>query len=141
MFRFTIRDIRYRLRTLIVLVAVGHPVLFAGCSGTHSPSTPVPKRITTTPARKAEILQAAGEVKPGMTPMEVEQLVGKPDEVLPLYEPVIKNPKQIGTTHWYIIEGSADELSHSKAVRVSFDLEDRVTSVVRLRVDDGPPAP
>jgi hypothetical protein len=101
---------------------------------------PVATQISTNPARKAELLQAAEEVKPGMTLGEVEQLTGKPDEVRPFFEPVMKNPKQLGTTHWYIIEGRTEELANSKAVRVSFDIEDRVTSVERLGVDDGPSA-
>jgi hypothetical protein len=129
---------QYRLRTLLIVLAVG---LFAGCSGTNRPAASTGTQISTSPARESEILQTAGEIKPGMTAAEVEQLMGKPDGVRPLYEPVMKNPKQVGTTHWYILEGNTEELATSKAVRVALDLEDRVTSVERLRTDGGPPAP
>jgi hypothetical protein len=122
--------------------ALGLVLLFAECSCTKRPPARVPQPIRASPARKAEIVQAADKVRPGMTLVEVEQLMGKPDEERPLFESVLKNPKQIGTTRWYIVEGSIDDLSNSKAVRVSFDLEDRVTSVDRLDgVDSGPAAP
>jgi hypothetical protein len=129
---------QFRLRTLLIVLAVG---LFAGCSGTNRPTASTGTQISTSPAREAEILQAAGELKPGMTAAEVEQLMGEPDGVQPLYEPVIKNPKQVGITNWYILEGSTAELAASKAVRVALDLEDRVTRVDRLRVDGASPAP
>ncbi|MBK8126081.1 MAG: hypothetical protein IPK56_05140 [Elusimicrobia bacterium] len=83
--------------------------------------------------RKTSIEQGYAKIKIGMTPKQVEECVGNPDEVNPLYEPKIKNPKQIGITYWYWIErrqetGNANERGE-KLVRVSFDLKNQVTAV------------
>jgi hypothetical protein len=133
---------RFRLRTLLIVLAVGPVLLAGGCgSGTVQPAAPAAKPLRASPQREAEILRGSGDIKSGMTAADVERLVGTPDQVLPLYEPVVKNAKQIGTTHWYIIEESSDKPANSKAVRVSFDLDGRVTAIDRLGFDNSPLAP
>ncbi len=60
-------------------------------------------------------------------------VLGEPDEIRTLHEPKVKNGKIVGYTHWYIIRrlvknGSAAQKQES-LVRVSFDLDDRVSKV------------
>jgi len=63
----------------------------------------------------------------GMSGSEVIGILGEPDETHPLYEPKIKQPTQIGYTHWYLIQrlkenGSVIE-KQEKAVRITYDLD------------------
>jgi hypothetical protein len=72
-------------------------------------------------------------ITPGVSATEVIKLLGKPDETHPLFEPKIKNPNQIGFTHWYLIQrlkevGSMNE-KQEKLVRISYDLNWNVTAV------------
>jgi hypothetical protein len=85
------------------------------------------------PERASTIQTAYVRVVTLMTPAEVKAILGEPDEIRPLYEPAIKNPKVIGHTYWYVIrrrarDGSANEKDES-LVRVSFDLADRVSHI------------
>jgi hypothetical protein len=48
-----------------------------------------------------------------------------PDEIHPLYEPEIFNPKRIGKTYWYVLEGRRRPTDES-LVRISFDLTGKV---------------
>jgi hypothetical protein len=59
--------------------------------------------------------------------------LGDPDDSTALYQPVIKNPKQIGYSHWYLIQrlagvGSAAEMAEQLVV-VRFDLEMKVSRI------------
>jgi outer membrane protein assembly factor BamE (lipoprotein component of BamABCDE complex) len=85
------------------------------------------------PQRRSVIEQGYKKIEKGMTSKQVEEQLGEPDEIRPLYEPRVKNGKKIGVTYWYIIErkqrsGSVKERAE-KLVRVSFNLKDRVTRV------------
>ena len=85
------------------------------------------------PERAAAIRSNHTKVTVGMTPGEVAAVLGEPDEIRPLYEPIIKNPTLIGYTQSYVIRrlvenGSVNERQES-IVRVSFDNNDRVTRV------------
>ena len=69
-----------------------------------------------------------------MSPRQVQSLLGEPDEIRPLYEPKIWNAKQIGYTHWFLIQRRTDKGSEDakdeKLVRISYDLNWKV-----LRID------
>lgn len=71
-----------------------------------------------------------------MNERDVKRILGDPDEIRPLYEPIIKNPRRIGTTFWYIIQRKTDSGSWAerdeKSVRITFNLNKTVTSVDRL---------
>jgi outer membrane protein assembly factor BamE (lipoprotein component of BamABCDE complex) len=79
-------------------------------------------------------------VIPGMMPDTVIEILGEPDEVRVLYAPVVKHPKRIGYTYWYVIrretlKGSVDERDEV-LVRVSFDKNGRVFQIVHWGFDD-----
>ncbi len=131
---------QFRLRDLLIALALGQAVLNFGCSCTSQPAAPVTKPLNANAQREAQILGGSAEVKPGMTTADVERLMGKSDDVKPLYEPVIINPKRKGTTHWYVIEGNLQKIESFKGVRVSFDLEGRVTAVDGFRLEGRPSA-
>lgn len=72
-------------------------------------------------------------VKTKMSASEVKYFLGEPDDEQPLYGPRTKNAKIIGKTYWYLIQrlqenGTVNE-KKEKLIRVSFDLEDKVTRV------------
>ena len=85
------------------------------------------------PERKSVIENGYLKIENGMTPIQVEMILGKPDEVKPLYEPKVKKAKKIGVTYWYLIERKRDTGSvidrAEKLVRVSFNLKNLVTNV------------
>lgn len=65
------------------------------------------------------------KVSLGMSATEVVDMLGKPDETRPLFEPIINNGKQIGFTHWYLIQrlkkdGPVNE-KQEKLVRISYN--------------------
>ena len=88
-----------------------------------------------TPERASVINNGYTNIKPGLTVNEVVTIMGKPDEIRDLYEPIIKNGKKIGFTYWYLIQriqasGSQND-KKEKLVRVSFDLNRNVSGVDR----------
>ena len=75
-----------------------------------------------------------------MTLQQVKRILGDPDEIRPLYELEIYKPKQIGYTHWYLIQrkivkGSQNERDE-KLVRVSYDLNWTVTHIDHWGFDE-----
>lgn len=83
--------------------------------------------------RALEIKQKFIQIKIGMNQANVEKILGKPDEILERYEPIVKNGKKIGLTYLYIIQrlsknGSVNQKGE-KLVRISFDLKGEVTKV------------
>ncbi|MGA2526168.1 MAG: hypothetical protein ABSF79_06075 [Smithellaceae bacterium] len=81
------------------------------------------------------------KVQKGMNPQQVKLLLGKPDESTALYEPKIWNTKQIGYTHWFIIQrkcenGSVKE-KDEKLVGIRYDLQWKVTVVDHWGFDEG----
>jgi hypothetical protein len=77
-----------------------------------------------------------------MTAQQAHAILGEPDEIRPLYEPIVKNAKIIGVTHWYVIRrlvaaGSRLDKAES-SVRIAFDLDHRVSRVDRLEDDESP---
>ena len=84
------------------------------------------------PERKKVITENYMKVSAGMTSEEVMNILGKPDEIIKLYEPQIIDPKQIGYTYWYYIERkSPTHRVQEKLVRVSFDMKYRVMKVAK----------
>jgi hypothetical protein len=90
--------------------------------------------------RSAQIKGNYKKIEKGMTIKQVTQLLGEPDEFRHLYEPKIKNPKQIGYTHWYLIQRKTDHGSQNdkdeKLVRVSYGLDWVVMSIDHWGFDD-----
>jgi hypothetical protein len=73
------------------------------------------------------------KIKENMKESAVVDILGKPDQILPLYEPQVKNSKQIGYSQWYLIQrlkehGSVNEKGE-KLVRISYDMHGIVTQV------------
>ena len=93
--------------------------------------TPTPPHYVASEERRAAILHNFERVTNGMTPVEVETVLGEPDVVRDLYEPKIKNPEKIGHTYWYYLVQQRPDKSHpgDKLVRVSLDLAERVTHI------------
>lgn len=84
------------------------------------------------PERKKAIISNYKVVSEGMTSDVVVQILGKPDEIIKLYEPKIIEPKQIGYTYWYYIEReSPKNRVKEKLVRVSFDMNYHVMKVAK----------
>ena len=84
------------------------------------------------PERKKMIAENYKKVSYGMTSAEVIKVLGKPDEIIKLYEPVIIEPKQIGYIYWYYIERrSPKKRINEKLVRVSFDMTYHVMNVAK----------
>jgi len=115
------------------IAIIGMVALLTGC--TVSKPTPLQGRAypyVAPPERQAEIRNGMAKLTIGMTPADVEALMGKPDEVHELYDR-IKNAKPVGYTWWFIIQRKADSGSVAekaeKLVRVSFNLKDTVTRV------------
>jgi hypothetical protein len=84
-------------------------------------------------SRQKEIIEGYGEIVIGMTSSQVESVLGKPDDITPLYEPNIMKKIQIGTTYWYLIQqlkeyGSVIEIGR-KGVGVRTDLKGKVTRI------------
>jgi len=95
-----------------------------------------------TPERAARILGNYRKVKTGMSVEQVGAVLGEADEIRRLYEPRIKHDRQIGVTHWYLIQRGRDPLGvgqqDEKLVRVSYDLQGRVTVVDHWGFGDVP---
>lgn len=90
--------------------------------------------------RAAAIRGEYNRVMAGMSPAEVRVILGDPDEIRPLYEPVPKEEKQIGYTYWYVIrrlvrDGSVNEKKES-LVRITFGLDNRVSRVDSWGLDE-----
>ncbi len=83
--------------------------------------------------RTSQIKENFRKIQIGMNEGEVRSILGEPDEILPLYEPIKMNPGQIGTTYWYLIQRMSDRGSvagkDEKLVRISFNLNEKVTGV------------
>lgn len=108
----------------------------------------VPKEIVAYPftasaARAAAIKGKFKLVVVGMTPAEVTAILGEPDEVRSLYAPMVKNSNPTGHSYWYVIRrmvsnGSVNDKQEA-AVRISFDLQGRVTNIAHWDMEEGTP--
>ena len=65
-----------------------------------------------------------------MTVDATVRFLGEPDEVLPLYEPKVFEPKQIGTTRWYYVRiDSPKERTTAQLMRLSVDHKSLITAI------------
>jgi hypothetical protein len=100
--------------------------------------TPLQYPYEAEPARRSLILENWSKIEEGMTSAELHELMGSPDEIQPLYEPVIKNPRRIGTTCFYVVarpEPNAP-LGDCKEVLVRMNMDELVTEVVLIGIDE-----
>ncbi len=88
---------------------------------------------TASKQRAAHIKENYRKIKIGMNQDDVRAILGEPDEVRPLYEPMKMNPREIGTTYWYLIQRLSDHGSQAgkgeKLVRITLNLHEKVTKV------------
>ena len=86
-----------------------------------------------TPEREQAILEGFTMVQPGMSIVQVKDILGEPDEVRDLYEPNKTATDPIGFTYWYLIQRLKESGSQAekgeKLVRVSFGLNGKVSGV------------
>ena len=83
--------------------------------------------------RAKHIIGEYQKIAVGMTLSQIETILGKPDDITPLYEPNIMKKIKIGTTYWYLIKqlqehGSVTEIGR-RGVGVRTDLEGKVTRI------------
>lgn len=95
--------------------------------------------------REALIRARYKELRPGMALAEVKAILGEPDEVRPAYDPNLRRARLIGHTWWYVIRrlvehGSEAEMREA-LVRVRFNLEGKVESVVQWGLEAPGDAP
>jgi hypothetical protein len=80
------------------------------------------------------------KIKINQTEQEVKQILGTPEEIRPLYEPKTHNPQKIGFTFWYILQRLKEKGSQNdkaeKLVRISFNLDGKVTAIDRWGLGD-----
>ncbi|MBN2768281.1 MAG: hypothetical protein JXQ68_04205 [Campylobacterales bacterium] len=71
------------------------------------------------------------KIKKNMSSDEVKSILGEPDEIRALYEPIKKDAKIIGYTYWYIIYREKNNgIKNKSLVRISFDLTKRVIDII-----------
>ncbi len=71
------------------------------------------------------------KIEKNMRVDEVKKILGEPDEIRALYEPIKKNPKIIGYTYWYIIYRKDNNSTKDESlVRISFNLAKKVIDIV-----------
>ncbi len=71
------------------------------------------------------------KIEKNMRVEEVKKILGEPDEIRALYEPIKKNPKIIGYTYWYIIYRKDNNNTKDESlVRISFNLAKKVIDIV-----------
>ena len=88
--------------------------------------------------RRDLIVKHLVTIKAGMTSTAIVDLIGQADDKTPLYEPKIKNPRQIGSTMWYILsqrqkDGSEND-KRRVAIAVRLDLHGIVSRVDRINL-------
>lgn len=109
-------------------------ILSIGCAASRVPPLAALPRINfpyeATAERKSQIINALSEIKTGMTISRVQNLAGNPDDILPLFEPMIKNGNQIGKTYWYYIQiEKPGDNTNASLMRISTDLDGIVSHV------------
>ena len=118
----------------IVLIPLVVILLCTGCTSTPNPqqgnsvNLEFPYRASS--ERKTQILNAIPNIRAGMAISEAKEFAGAPDAVLPLYEPKIKNPNQIGRTHWYYIKiDDPNKKTDASLMRISTDMNGMVSKL------------
>jgi len=90
--------------------------------------------------RSERIKNSYEKIQAGMTPEQVKQLIGEPDQTRPMWDRNIFKAKQVGYFHWFIIQRKSDKGSQNdrgeKLVQVSYDLNWRVFRVDHWGFDE-----
>ena len=85
--------------------------------------------------RKEQIVSNWQKIKTGMTSNQVKQVLGKPDEITPIYRYIwAKNQKSVGNNYWYILERrdfQGSGWNKESLVRIGFDNTDKATGIDR----------
>lgn len=85
------------------------------------------------PERVAAVRADYAKIAPGMSLVDVREILGEPDEIRPLYERATKRPKTVGQTYWYVLRRRVAHGSHHErqeaVVRVSFAADGVVINV------------
>jgi hypothetical protein len=120
------------MRKIAGIIAIS--LFCAGCAGTSPPtSRGIVYPYVASVERQGQIKIGMAKIREGMSPSEVEAILGKTDIVMDLFGRGMGNPNPIGYTWWYILERKTDKGSSAergeKLVRISFDLKDKVTKV------------
>ena len=107
------------------MLVVAVTTVSVGCKNHATSSSTTAEVYIASPERAATIESQFPKIILGMDEMDVKALMGAPDEIRPLYEPRIKNAREIGTTWWYYLRRGSPGPSDptSQLVRVSFDLQ------------------
>jgi len=117
----------YLLATLIMVTMVGC------CTTKTRPPASSRYPYHASAEREATIRTGFSKVQVGMSMDQVHAILGSPDEVTPLYEPMIPDGKQTGFSHWYLVQRMAESGSvverNEKLVVVRTDLDIRVVEV------------
>lgn len=127
---------RHRLPRMLYwcLLATLTMVTMVGCCTTKT-RPPAPPRYPyhASTEREATIRGGFSKVQVGMSMDQVHAILGLPDEVTPLYEPMIPDGKQTGFSQWYLVQRMAESGSvvarDEKLVVVRTDLEMKVVEV------------
>ena len=116
-------------------------ILISGCATTEkAPDFNLTYPYHATDERTQRIKGNYRRIAVGMNANQVEAILGAPDKELPLFEPKISKPRQIGRTQWYFVQrlkayGSASETADI-LVRVSYDLKGHVTRIDHWGFDE-----
>jgi len=83
--------------------------------------------------RASQIRNQFVKIKEGMSPTEVKEIMGDPDEIRDSFKSIKKSSPKTGYTYWYLIQRKVEHGSvlerDEKLVRISFNLNDRVTYI------------
>jgi len=87
--------------------------------------------IAPTPESWKRVIVRHKELVKGMTPKQVIEILGRPNEISPLYEPEHFNPRQIGRTYVYRETKLVPPQQEIEAtwLRVDFGKQDHVWTV------------
>ena len=136
-----------KMRLLLAFIVLSMFVLVYGCGEETScgkkPCDKVGKVVLynngtatlpydASPERIKRICNSYETIKPGFSVEQVILILGKPDEINPLYDPQRgyskSTAKRIGTTFFYNLRQDADG-RREITVRVSFDNQEKVTHI------------
>jgi len=87
-------------------------------------------------SRKAILVSKFHEIKTGMSEEEVVAILSQPDEIHPVYEPIVFRPSQVGFTYWYYFQKPHGNSSRDiQAIRILFDASEKTLNIDLLGMD------
>ena len=125
---------------ILVSVLLGSLAPIVGRTQETKTSTTITYPFHASGERSKQIIENYRTIEIGMSVDQVNTIIGPPDENLPLFEPKIFKPLQIGRTHWYLLQrltetGSANDKAE-KLVRISYDTNWKVIRVDHRGFDE-----